>query len=131
MLEDELIHALVYGVTLHQHLAKIVANFSLRAGHGITLRRVDVAGDGLPPAISRSFLLRRSWIPYCEDLPGSALFFGYFFSLIVTEARVVSQSMCRVQVSPALSNEMVKFSTGVLSCVTCTSSVRVKSNCSP
>jgi hypothetical protein len=29
MLEDDLIHPLVYGVTLHQHLAKVDANVSL------------------------------------------------------------------------------------------------------
>jgi hypothetical protein len=37
MLEDDLIHPLVYGVTLYQHLAKIDANPQPVSGSWITL----------------------------------------------------------------------------------------------
>src|SRR5437867_2601577 len=36
MFEHKLVHSIVYGVTLHQCLAKIAGNGGLRAGHGIS-----------------------------------------------------------------------------------------------
>ena len=55
---------------------------------------------------------------------------SYFFSIMSTVARVVSQSRRIVHLVPAWSNAMVKFSTGDGSLAMCMSA-RVRSNRAP
>jgi hypothetical protein len=45
MLEDDLIHLLVYRVTLHQHQAEVNASISLYVGHGITSQTTSLHRD--------------------------------------------------------------------------------------
>jgi hypothetical protein len=82
------------------------------------------------PFLRRQIALipRRDYESHARSLPAVEMFgrfyFSpekqhYFFSEIVIDARVVSQSRCIVHVSPAWSNDIVKFSSGEGSFDTC------------
>src|ERR1700689_634328 len=54
MLEHDLVHPVIYGVTLHQRLTKIEENGSLRARHGICLMLNDEITASTSPADAAS-----------------------------------------------------------------------------